>query len=90
MRFLSRPPATEAAGLLALPWDRPLQEWPEDVVGPRVQRPVPRQREQAGRLGGGRTDEKAHATGLRWTGVGLRSIVRASRFLERFQTGASA
>ncbi len=32
MRFLFRPPATEAAGLLALPWDLPLGEWPEDVV----------------------------------------------------------
>jgi hypothetical protein len=32
MRFLFRPPATEAAGLLALPWDLPLVEWPEDVV----------------------------------------------------------
>jgi len=32
MRFLFRPPATEAAGLLALPWDRPLLEWPDDVV----------------------------------------------------------
>ena len=32
MRFLFRPPATEAAGLLALPWDLPLEEWPDDVV----------------------------------------------------------
>ena len=32
MRFLFRPPATEAAGLLALPWELPLQDWPEDVV----------------------------------------------------------
>jgi hypothetical protein len=32
MRFLFRPPAIEAAGLLALPWDLPLEEWPEDVV----------------------------------------------------------
>ena len=27
MRFLFRPPAAEATGLLALPWDRPLAEW---------------------------------------------------------------
>ncbi len=27
MRFLFRPPADEAAGLLSLPWDRPLEEW---------------------------------------------------------------
>jgi hypothetical protein len=32
MRFLFRPPATEATGLLALPWDLPLEDWPEDVV----------------------------------------------------------
>jgi hypothetical protein len=27
MRYLFRPPATEAAGLLSLPWDQPLEEW---------------------------------------------------------------
>jgi hypothetical protein len=27
VRFLFRPPAAEATGLLALPWDRPLAEW---------------------------------------------------------------
>ncbi len=27
MRFLFRPPANEAADLLTLPWDRPLEEW---------------------------------------------------------------
>jgi hypothetical protein len=27
MRFLFRPPAAEATGLLTLPWDRPLVEW---------------------------------------------------------------
>jgi hypothetical protein len=32
VRFVFRPPAAEAAGLLALPWDRPLTEWPDDVV----------------------------------------------------------
>ena len=30
MRFLFRPPAADAAGLLALPWDRPLDEWPDE------------------------------------------------------------
>jgi Domain of unknown function (DUF4032)/Lipopolysaccharide kinase (Kdo/WaaP) family len=32
MRFLIRPPAAEAAGLLTLPWDRPLSTWPDDVL----------------------------------------------------------
>ncbi len=32
MRFLIRPPAAEAAGLLTLPWDRPLNTWPDDVL----------------------------------------------------------
>ena len=27
MRYLFRPPAAEAAGLLSLPWDQPLEEW---------------------------------------------------------------
>jgi hypothetical protein len=27
MRFLFRPPAADATGLLTLPWDRPLEEW---------------------------------------------------------------
>ena len=27
MRFLFRPPATDATGLLSLPWDRPLADW---------------------------------------------------------------
>jgi Domain of unknown function (DUF4032)/Lipopolysaccharide kinase (Kdo/WaaP) family len=27
MRFLFRPPAADATGLLSLPWDRPLEEW---------------------------------------------------------------
>src|SRR5688572_17930581 len=42
MRFLFRPPATEAAGLLALPWDLPLEEWPEDVVTRVPQRGISR------------------------------------------------
>ena len=29
MRFQFRPPATEATGLLGLPWDQPLEEWDE-------------------------------------------------------------
>jgi hypothetical protein len=32
MRFLFRPTATDGAGLLSLPWHRPLEEWPDDVV----------------------------------------------------------
>jgi hypothetical protein len=32
MRFLFRPTATDGAGLLSLPWHRPLAEWPDDVV----------------------------------------------------------
>jgi hypothetical protein len=37
MRFVIRSPAAEAAGLLALPWERPLNTWPGDVLttGPR-------------------------------------------------------
>jgi hypothetical protein len=42
MRFLFRPPATEAAGLLALPWDLPLEDWPEDVVTHVPQRGISR------------------------------------------------
>ena len=30
MRFLFRPPASHAAGLLSLPWDEPLEEWVDD------------------------------------------------------------
>ncbi len=30
MRFIFRPPAAHAAGLLALPWDVPLEEWVDD------------------------------------------------------------
>ncbi len=42
MRFLFRPPAAEAAGLLALPWTRPLEEWPDDVVLTVPQRGISR------------------------------------------------
>jgi Domain of unknown function (DUF4032)/Lipopolysaccharide kinase (Kdo/WaaP) family len=42
MRFLFRPPATEAAGLLALPWRQPLEEWPDDVVLTVPQRGISR------------------------------------------------
>ena len=42
MRFLFRPPAVEAAGLLALPWDRPLEEWPEDELLTIPQRGISR------------------------------------------------
>ena len=30
MRFVFSPPADEAAGLLALPWELPLEEWRDD------------------------------------------------------------
>src|SRR3954465_659893 len=54
MRFLFRPPATEAAGLLALPGatppgavprragDKPREEWPEDVLLEVPQRGISR------------------------------------------------
>jgi hypothetical protein len=32
MRFLFRPPAAEAAGLLSLPWETPLEEWDADLL----------------------------------------------------------
>jgi uncharacterized protein DUF4032/lipopolysaccharide kinase (Kdo/WaaP) family protein len=32
MRYLFRPPATDAAGLLSLPWHQPLEEWDDDVL----------------------------------------------------------
>jgi hypothetical protein len=32
MRYLFRPPAADAAGLLALPWHQPLEEWDDDVL----------------------------------------------------------
>jgi hypothetical protein len=42
MRFLFRTPALEAGDLLALPWDRPLEEWPDDVVRAVPERGVSR------------------------------------------------
>jgi Domain of unknown function (DUF4032)/Lipopolysaccharide kinase (Kdo/WaaP) family len=32
MRYLFRPPATDATGLLSLPWDQPLEEWDEELL----------------------------------------------------------
>ena len=32
MRFLFRPPAADAAGLLSLPWEQPLEDWDEDLL----------------------------------------------------------
>ncbi len=32
MRFVLRPSAADVGGLLALPWDRPLSSWPDDVL----------------------------------------------------------
>ncbi|SNR33636.1 DUF4032 domain-containing protein [Blastococcus mobilis] len=42
MRFLFRPPAAEAAGLLSLPWDRPLQEWDPSLLLEVPQRGISR------------------------------------------------
>ena len=42
MRFLFRPPATEAAGLLALPWDQPLEEWAGEEMVTIPQRGISR------------------------------------------------
>jgi hypothetical protein len=42
MRFVFRPPAAGAADLLALPWDRPLEEWPDDAVVTVPQRGISR------------------------------------------------
>jgi hypothetical protein len=42
VKFLFRPTATNGAGLLSLPWDRPLEEWPDDVVLESPQRGVSR------------------------------------------------
>jgi hypothetical protein len=32
MRYLFRPPAADAAGLLALPWHQPLEEWDDSIL----------------------------------------------------------
>jgi hypothetical protein len=42
MRFLFRPPADEAAELLSLPWDRPLEEWDPDLLLEVPQRGISR------------------------------------------------
>jgi hypothetical protein len=42
MRFLFRPPAAEATGLLSLPWDRPLAEWEPELLLEVPQRGISR------------------------------------------------
>ena len=42
MRFLFRPPAVDAAGLLALPWEQPLEEWDERLLLEVPQRGISR------------------------------------------------
>jgi len=42
MRFLFRPPAAEATGLLSLPWDRPLADWDSSLVLEVPQRGISR------------------------------------------------
>jgi Domain of unknown function (DUF4032)/Lipopolysaccharide kinase (Kdo/WaaP) family len=42
MRYLFRPPATDAAGLLSLPWDQPLAEWNPDLLLEVPQRGISR------------------------------------------------
>ncbi|RBY80653.1 DUF4032 domain-containing protein [Geodermatophilus sp. TF02-6] len=42
MRYLFRPPATEAAGLLTLPWHQPLEEWDPDILLEVPQRGISR------------------------------------------------
>jgi hypothetical protein len=42
MRFLFRPPAAEATGLLSLPWDRPLGEWEPSLLLEVPQRGISR------------------------------------------------
>jgi hypothetical protein len=42
MRFLFRPPAAEATGLLTLPWDRPLAEWDPHLLLEVPQRGISR------------------------------------------------
>ena len=42
MRFLFRPPAAEATGLLRLPWDRPLAEWEPELLLEVPQRGISR------------------------------------------------
>jgi hypothetical protein len=42
MRFLFRPPADEAAGLLSLPWDQPLEDWDDEHMLEVAQRGISR------------------------------------------------
>jgi len=42
MRYLFRPPATEAAPLLALPWDQPLESWDPELLLEVPQRGISR------------------------------------------------
>ncbi|WP_138732847.1 DUF4032 domain-containing protein [Modestobacter excelsi] len=42
MRYLFRPPAAEAAGLLALPWHQPLEDWDPDLLLEVPQRGISR------------------------------------------------
>src|SRR3954453_14265701 len=42
MRFLFRPPAAEATGLLALPWNEPLAEWDPQLLLEVPQRGISR------------------------------------------------
>src|SRR3712207_3937207 len=42
MRFLFRPPAAEATGLLSLPWDRPLADWDASLLLEVPQRGISR------------------------------------------------
>jgi hypothetical protein len=42
MRFLFRPPADEAAGLLNLPWDQPLEDWADEHLLEVPQRGISR------------------------------------------------
>jgi hypothetical protein len=42
VRFVFRPSATEAVGLLGLPWDRPLTAWPADILAPVPPRGISR------------------------------------------------
>src|SRR5512133_776576 len=42
MRFLFRPPAAEATGLLRLPWERPLAEWEPELLLEVPQRGISR------------------------------------------------
>ena len=56
MRFLFRPPAADATGLLALPWDRPLEDWDPALLMEVPQRGISRHvvrfiREAADRYG---------------------------------------